>query len=314
MKVLFTLKHRDPSYFEKIEELGYEVEFIDERTFKLSETAKCADVLVCYNPFDDLDIAELSSLKLLQLSSVGIDQAPLEYLEKNNIVLSHNKGGYSIPMGEWIVLKILEHIKHTKTLVENQKNHKWHMDFSIQELFGKTIGFIGTGTIAQEAAKRLSGFEADLIGLNTKGHETRYITNCYPLSQKEVFLKKCDFVILTLPATEKTKNFLSLEDFKSMKDTSFLINVSRGQNMNESDLISAIKSDMIAGAALDVFVQEPLPSESPLWDLKNVFISSHNSWISENILDRRFSLIYENLKRFIEKDALLNVIDFKKGY
>ncbi|MCT4661723.1 MAG: phosphoglycerate dehydrogenase [Tissierellales bacterium] len=314
MKILFTLKHKNPNYFDKVKELGYEVHFIDERNFTLNDEAKDCDILVCYDPFNDLDLSSLPNLKWLQLSSVGIDQAPLQYLEKNSIILTHNKGGYSIPMGEWIVLKILEHLKKTKTLIENQNNHKWHMDFSLQELLGKTVGFIGTGTIAQEAAKRLVGFEANLIGLNTSGKETTYIKNCYPLKDKSKFLSMCDFVVLTLPATNSTKDFLSLKDFETMKDTSFLINISRGQNLNETDLIKALNSNMISGAALDVFVEEPLPESSPLWDMESVFISSHNSWISNQIFDRRFDLVYENLKRYASKEKLLHVIDFKKGY
>jgi phosphoglycerate dehydrogenase-like enzyme len=124
----------------------------------------------------------------------------------------------------------------------------------------------------------------------------------------------CDFVVLTLPATNSTKDFLSLKDFETMKDTSFLINISRGQNLNETDLIKALNSNMISGAALDVFAEEPLPESSPLWDMESVFISSHNSWISNQIFDRRFDLVYENLKRYASKEKLLHVIDFKKGY
>lgn len=314
MKILFTLNHKDPSYFKSIENLGYEVEYINENNFKLTESAKSADIIVCYNPFENLNLRDFPKLKWIQLTSVGVDQVPFDYIEKNNIILTHNKGGYSIPMSEWVVLKALEHLKNSKNIFENQKNRNWNMDFSLKELYGKTIGFIGTGSIAQESAKRFAGFNVELIGLNTNGHSTDYIKNCYSSNQKKFFLSICDIVVLTLPSTNKTFQYLKYNDFQEMKNTSYFINVSRGDNIKESDLLKALDDNLISGAALDVFETEPLPSSSPIWSNNKISISSHNSWISENILTRRFNLIYENLLRYINGNELLYSIDLNKGY
>ena len=157
-KALFTYGYGNDS-MKKIEELGYDIRVIEEREAKYSDELKDIEVLVCYNPFETLDITKMKKLKWIQLSSAGIDQLPLDYVKENGIVVTNNKGGYSIPMGEWIVLKILELLKHSINLYDNQKNKVWKMDTNIQELYGKTIGFVGTGNIAVEAAKDLLGLE-----------------------------------------------------------------------------------------------------------------------------------------------------------
>ena len=221
---------------------------------------------------------------------------------------------YSIPMGEWIVLKILEMFKKSKELYERQQNKQWQMDTSILELYGKTIGFIGTGSIAHEAAKRLQGFEVTILGVNTTGDLKPYYDNCYSMEEIDQMISKCDVVVVTIPYTKKTHHLIDEAMFKKMKGNAFLVNVSRGNILDEKALINSLKERKIKGAALDVFEKEPLDIDSPLWDLDNVLISSHNSWISEMRNERRFQLIYDNLKRYIQKDDLINVVDLMKGY
>lgn len=152
MKALFTEKFYSEQ-MESIKKLGYEVIYINEKQLNSISNIKDIDMMVCYNPFEKIDISKLLNLKWIQLTSVGIDQAPREKILQNNILLTNNKGGYSIPMGEWIVLKTLEMFKNSKQFYEKQNNKEWVVDTSILELYGKTIGFIGTGTIAKEGAK-----------------------------------------------------------------------------------------------------------------------------------------------------------------
>lgn len=313
MKVLFTYNYGEDKV-NAIESLGYEVILKKEKDITVTDDIKDIDVLVCYNPFDTLDINKLNNLKWIQLSSIGIDQVPKEDLLDNNIILTNNRGGYSIPMGEWIVLKILEMLKNSKKLYENQQKRQWKMDTSLLELYGKTVGFIGTGTIAQEAAKRLQGFEVKVLGLNTKGRETEYFDKCYSQDEIDKLYKESDIVILSIPYTEKTHHMLNKESFNKMKDGVYLINIARGSIINEQHMIEALKSGKIKKAALDVFEEEPLPKDSELWNLDNVILTSHNSWISEMRNDRRFNTIYENMKRFIKDEDLINVVNIKKGY
>lgn len=313
MKVLFTYDYGKEK-MDSIRALGYEVEIIDEGRFTPEQVPYDSEVMCCYNPFDRLDITKFPNLKLIQLSSIGFDFIPKEDILNKAIILSNNRGGYSIPMGEWIVMNLLMLSRKAVKFWDNKKEKKWKLDSKLTELYGKTVTFLGTGTISSEAAKRLQGFEMNVVGVNTKGTDTLYFDKVYALEEVKTAIEQADYLVMVLPFTERTNNFLDKEKLSWMKNTAMLINVSRGNVIDEVALTEALKSKTIAGAALDVFEEEPLSTESELWEMGNVFISPHNSWISEQRDNRRFNLIYENLKAFIQNKPLKNVVDIKRGY
>lgn len=313
IKALFTYTYGEEK-MNKIKTLGYDLIYIPEKEISNTNNIKDIDVLVCYNPFDNLDISILNNLKWIQLSSIGIDQAPTELIHRKNMILTNNKGGYSIPMGEWVVLKILEMLKNSKYFYKNQVNKQWKLNSSLLELYNKTIGFIGTGSIAKESAKRLQGFDANIIGLNTKGQNVEYFNKCYGINDFEYMISLCDIVVVSIPYTDKTHHLLDENIFKKMKDNVYIVNIARGSIINENHLIKYIKNGKIRGVALDVFEEEPLKSDNPLWEMKKVIITPHNSWISEMRNERRYNIIYENMKRYINNEKLLNVVDLNKGY
>lgn len=313
IKALFTYDYGKEN-INKIEQLGYDVKIIKEKEVTYSDKLEDTEVLVCYNPFNTLDISKIKELKWIQLSSAGIDQLPLNYVKNKGIIVTNNRGGYSIPMGEWIVLKILELLKHSTKLYSNQKNKIWKMDTGILELCGKTLGFIGTGSIAQEAAKRLEGFDVKIIGLNTNGEGTRYFYKCYSSSNIDEMLSLSDIVIITIPYTRETHHLINENRFINMKKGVYIVNIARGSIIDEEALIRNIQKGNIAGAALDVVEKEPLSTDSPLWELPNVIITPHNSWVSEMRDYRRFNLIYTNMERYITKKNLINLVNLNKGY
>lgn len=231
-----------------------------------------------------------------------------------NIPLAHNKGGYSVPMGEWIVLNILQLAKNTRGFIEKQQEKRWKMDLGIMEITGKNIVFLGTGTIAKEGAKRLQGFDVNILGVNTTGKKTQYFHEVYPIDKAKEAIESADYLVMVLPSTDKTEGFMDHEKFSWMKKGAFFINVSRGKVVDEAGLIKALEDGNLKGAALDVFEEEPLNQDSPLWNFKNIYITPHNSWISQLKDERRFNLIYENLRRLKSGEKLLNVVDLNRGY
>lgn len=313
IKALFTYNYGEEK-MKSIKELGYDIKVIPEKDLTYSEYLEDIKALICYDPFKTLDIEKMKNLKWIQLSSIGIDQLPVEYVKSTSIIITNNKGGYSIPMGEWIVLKTLELFKNSKELYANQANKKWKIDTNILELYGKTIGFIGTGTIALEAAKRFQGFGVNLLGVNTDGRNIEYFDRCYDMSELDVMLKLCDVVVGTIPYTKATHHLIDENRFKIMKNGSFFINVARGTIVDEIALIENLKNGKLSGAALDVYEEEPLRENNPLWQLNNVILTSHNSWMSEMRNERRFKLIYDNMKRYVQGEELINVVDLNKGY
>ena len=313
IKALVTYNYGNDS-IKKIGDLGYDISVIDEREIRYSDDLKDIEVLVCYNPFQTLDITKMKSLKWIQLSSAGADQLPLDYVKESGIIVTNNKGGYSIPMGEWIVLKILELLKHSVKLYNNQRNKVWKMDTTVLELYGKTIGFVGTGSIASEAAKRLNGFGVKILGVNTKGKPVEFFDECFDSKNMNKMLSVCDFVVITIPYTNETHHLINEERFKNMKDGVWIINVARGSIIEEKALIRNIEEGKIGGAALDVVEKEPLDKNSPLWKFPNVIITPHNSWISEMRNTRRLHLIYDNMSNYVSGRKLINLVTLDKGY
>lgn len=313
MKALFTYNY-GLKKMDYIRSLGIDVIIRNEKELVYDDELSDVDILICYDPFKTLDIKKMKKLKLIILSSIGVDQAPLEFIKKQGILLCNNKGGYSIPIGEWIVLKILEMVKQSKKIYKNQDNRQWIMEKDIFEVFGKTITFVGTGSLAKEAAKRLQGFECNILGVNTTGHKEKFFNKCYDIDSINCVLKDSDVVVITMPYTGNTHNMVNKSFIENMKDKSYFINVSRGNIVDEKELVKALKSGKVAMAALDVFKEEPLNHNSELWDVDNLIITCHNSWMSDMKNERRYKSICDNLKRFLKNEPLLTKVNLERGY
>lgn len=311
MKVLFTVKQNEND-LQKIKDLGYDVLYIPENKIYNTEQTDDADVLVTYNPFNSLDISKMKNLKYIMLTSVGFDQLPMDKVLNQGIMVTNNKGGYSIPIAEWIVMCILEIYKNSKVFYKNQSEKIWHLDYHLDEIDGKTIGFLGTGTIASEAAKRLIPFGVRVLGYNTNGRDVEFFNKCYAKDQMDEIFKNSDVVVATMPCTKETEKIIDKSKFDLMKDNSIFINVGRGKIVNQKDLENSL--DKFKGVALDVFESEPLDKDSILWSAENVKVTSHNSWVSVKNKIRTSNLIYSNLEKYINKETVKNIVNIKRGY
>ncbi|MEA1974604.1 MAG: NAD(P)-dependent oxidoreductase [Bacillota bacterium] len=313
MDILLTYNY-GAEKIEAITNLGYNVILEHEKDLLYSERYKDVEILICYNPFKTLDISKMKKLKWIQLSSIGIDQLPIDKLRDREIIVTNNQGGYSKPMGEWVVLSILEIIKNKKEIFSNQIDKKWKMYSNLMELVNKKVLFLGTGTIAKESAKRLQGFECIIDGVNTSGKKNEHFNNIYKSEEIYSIISNYDVIISTLPKVKETFHFIDKKFLEQMKEDSILVNVSRGEIIDESELIIQLNKGKFIGVSLDVFENEPLMNTSKLWGFKRVYISSHNSWISEMKNERRYKIIYKNLVNYQEKKELINRVDFLRGY
>ena len=296
-----------------IRDLGYEVVLLRERELKDRSDYYDADVWFTYQGFSKVDMSKFTNLKYIHTTSRGIDQVPKDFVIDNNCYLSCNTVGYAVPMSESIVMYILEIFKNTRTMLENQAKKKWVIDNSWIELAGKRVGFLGTGNISYETSKRLRAFDVDIWGVNTDGREVDGFDRTFALDDSDEFFRACDVVIGLMPATEKTRGIVDGSKFELMKDGSVFLNIGRGSLVNQDDLIRY--APKFRGIVLDVFDVEPLESDSPLWDLDNIIISPHNSWVSENNIDRMGEIVYENLKSYIETGRPKEwVKDINRGY
>ena len=315
--ILFTYGFEDGKLEERmkmLEDLGYKVYYESAESFKYQDYMKEIDVLVTFKVLDKVSIDKFPKLKWIQLTSMGFEQLPKEEILERGIIVTNNKDGFSIPMGEWVVLSILDLVKNRKQAHENQAKKNWHVDRSIGEIYNKTVSFIGTGDISHESVKRLQGFDVNILGVNTDGRAIDGFDECFPIDELDQVLSKSDVVVITLPNTEKTYHLFDKSKLEKMKKDAYLLNMSRGAVIKEEDLIKHLEEGNLGGAALDVFEEEPLPKTSKLWDIDRVVITSHNSWISDMIGPRRWDMFYENFKKFMNDEELLNIVKIKRGY
>jgi len=286
--------------------LGFDIAFVQDERATLNIDVSDTAVVVCNGLFLYNDITEFKNLKFIQLTSAGLDRVPVKYIEEHGINLFNAAGVYSVPMAEWVILKILEIYKQSRQFYEAQAVNKWQKRNGLLELAGKTAAIIGFGSVGMEIAKRLNAFGVHITGVDTRGIEAEEACLaegfCKPFELDSV-LGKSDIVILTLPLNEYTRHLMNSGRFAAMKQESVLINVSRGGVIDEAALIENLKAGKFLGAALDVFEEEPLQADNALWDFGNLIITPHNSYVSEKTNERLFSLIVSNLSKIAKADA-----------
>lgn len=300
MNILLTgaVKYTDEQ-LKKIEKTGFSITFVQDEREPLDIDCSAFDAVVCNSLFLYTPIEKFTSLKFIQLTSAGLDRAPLDYIKEHNIQLCNARGVYSVPMAEWVLLMTLSIYKRFAVFSENQRQHFWNKQRDLFEISGKNVCVVGCGSVGMECLKRFKAFDAVTIGVDIENCKLPYVDCFYNIGHIDEALKKSDIVVLTLPLTDKTRGLFDKEKFSFMKRDSVLINVARGGIINESDLISELKNGKFKGVALDVFEEEPLKENSPLWDFENVIITPHNSFVSENNIQRLNNLIVKNLNAFI---------------
>lgn len=288
---------------QRLEALGYQTFFVQNELKALNMPFDNIDATVCNGLFLHNNIEAFKKLKLIQLTSAGTDRVPTDYINNNNIRLETAQGVYSIPIAEWVILKILELFKKSRSFYFAQHNRGWEKQQDLLELSGKNALIIGFGSIGEEVAKRLGVFNVKITATDIRRpgwDKIERFNRFIPVRDVDKALPESDIVILTVPLTNETRHFINARRLTNIKTGAVLINVSRGGIMNEKALVEVLQQNKLAGAALDVFETEPLPPESPLWKFENVIVTPHNAYASLNNHQRMFDLMYKNLKDFME--------------
>jgi len=260
-------------------------------------------------------------LKWLHSTAAGVGQLMYPELRESGIAVTNASGVHRIPMAEHILGILIAQARRFPDCFRYQQESKWaqqelwNASVRPRELRGKILLFIGFGSIGQEAAKIIRPLGMRVWAVTHSGRaEEGLAEQVFPASKLEEALPQADFVVLAAPETPETRKMMGAGEFARMKPTAYFINVSRGALVDEPALIEALNQKTIAGAALDVVSQEPLPPESPLWKLENVFITPHMSAVSEHLWERQTELLIENLERWFAGRELLNQVDLKRGY
>lgn len=274
------------------------------------------------------------NLRWIQFHYAGIDharEAPI--LNKPGLQATSMSGAAASQVSEYILMTLLALGHRLPEMMDHQRQKLWAKDrwerFSPLELRGSTVGFVGYGSIARQSARLLYRFGARVLatkrdamhpaddGYTIEGlgdPQGDFVHRLYPAEALRSMVKECDFLVVTTPLTPRTRNSIDAEVLGVMKPTSFLVAVSRGGVVSQADLIEALRDHRIAGAALDVFPEEPLPADSPLWKLPNVILTPHIAGNTPHYDERACDLFAENLHRYLEGEALLNRYDNAFGY
>lgn len=277
---------------------GFEITYIQNELQTLDIDCSAFDAVVCNSLFEYNDVNNFTNLKAVQLTSAGYDRVPVSIFAQKGIALFNAKGVYNIPMAEWALLKTLEIYKDSRFFYKNQEQKSWNKHRHLRELFGKTVLIIGTGNIGQECAKRFKAFGTKVIGVDIFDSKCEYIDEFFYIDSLQTAVKLCDVAVLCLPLNDKTRHLINEEILNLFKDDAVLINISRGKVISESALIKTLEQGRLSGVALDVFEEEPLSQQSPLWSMPKVYITPHNSFVSDMVTERLFELIYKNLTEF----------------
>ena len=289
------------------------------------------EIVYCTVPPRDLTVAP--RLRWVQLHTAGINHLAGHPILQSNLHLTTNSGTHPTPIGELTLALMLALARKIPLMVRKQDRGEWDRNkwqvFLGTELRGKTLGIVGYGSIGREVARiAKQGFAMRVLAMSRSGekrdrgyHEPgvgdpdgSLPAAWFARTQLRELLAQSDFVLIAAPLTDETRNLIGEAELRALKPSAFLINIARGGIVSEPALIRALTENWIAGAGLDVFEHEPLPAESELWRLENAIISPHISAATPQYDDRAVALFCENLRRYVNGDALLNGVNLEKGY
>lgn len=244
--------------------------------------------LFLYNP-----IERFTNLQLIQLTSAGLDRVPLDYIRSHGIELHNAAGVYSVPMAEFAVCGILQLYKQSRFFAENQAQHKWEKHRGLLELSSKRVCILGCGDVGREIAKRLKAFDCRITGVNRTVRVLPDFDEFLPLDKLPDAASVCDILICCIALTAETRGIVSKEIFDCLPAGAIFVNVARGALADDASLTAWLQSS--GQAVLDVFEEDPLPENSPLWDMENVILTPHNSFVGDGNRARLWETISKAL-------------------
>lgn len=274
-----------------------------------------AEIIVGWNA-DAMRVVTEAGTKLrwVQNWGAGVDRLPFDAFARKGIVLTNTSGVHAYPIAETIFAMMLALTRQLHTSVKHQLRREWK-PAPAGEIHGKTIGIVGVGAIGEETAKIARAFGMEVLGVRSSGQPSPYVDRMYGSDGLDEVLRASDYIVVTVPLTERTAHMIGERQFATMKRGAYYFNVGRGGTTDEAALVRALRTGDIAGAGLDVFEREPLPADSPLWDMDNVIVSPHHSGATVHYEERAVAVFLRNLADYVAgKEPSLNRVDLARQY
>lgn len=248
--------------------------------------------------------------------SAGIERVATPGVLERGLTVTNARGVFSAPIAEYVVMMCLAIARRLPQLLELQRERTWQ-PLTGREMAELTVGIVGFGSIGAEVARLLGPFGSRVLATRRRAERGRGdATNVEILAFDRLgeLLAASDVVVLATPLTEETMGLIGAQQLQEMREDAWLINVARGRLVDELALRRALEAGWIGGAVLDVFAEEPLPVDSPLYGVPNLVITPHTSWASDLVATRSVELFVDNLRRYLAGEPLLNVVDLRAGY
>lgn len=303
-----------PPATDRIEALGT-VRYVTEDN--LADALRDADVLLAWD-FRSRAAAEAIAgadrLRWVHAASAGVNHLLSDEVLANEVLITNSRGVFDEPMAEYVLAMVLAMAKDLSTTVRLQHERRWHHRET--ETLGRRRALVaGTGPIGRAIARKLTAVGLTVTGLGrTAREQDPDLGTVLPTERLTEAVADADYVVLAAPLTDTTAGMVDAAALAAMKPTARLVNVGRGGLVVQDDLVAALRAGEIAGAALDVFAEEPLPDDSPLWTMPNVIVSPHMSGDVVGWRGELVALFVDNLTRYLDGRPLRNVVDKRHGY
>ena len=300
---------------QQIQSVSPDLEIVEPKD-EAARLAEIPDTDIIFGDFNRSLFEAAEQLKWVQVLGAGVDGLLFPEFVGSEVVLVSAKGcvGPHLADQTWaLILGLLRGVG--RAVRERTWENRWSIRDETWELAGRTLGIVGLGGTGIDVAKRAQGFDMRVIAVDPEDIDAPlYVHEVWKMNRFYDLLAESDIISICAPLTDESLGMFDDEAFRRMKPSALLINVTRGEIVDERSLIRALQENRIGGAGLDVTPQEPLPPDSPLWDMPNVIITPHVAGGSPHRLDRTVGLFCDNLERFLAGKPLLSVIDKRKGY
>jgi len=277
--------------------------------------ARATALMTLSTPAGLLDLAP--RLKWIQSLGAGVEQFVAAGVTRDRVVVTNATGVSSASMSEFVIGRLLQIWKRFPEADRHQRAHNYIRTYG-RTFGGSVIGIVGMGGIGRAVAQRARALGLTVLGLKrnpkppvSEPGEPPDAHEIFGPGQLHEMLARCDAVVISAPASPETEHMINADALKAMKPGAVLVNVARGSLVDTGALIDALNNKHLGAAALDVFEEEPLPPESPLWDTENVYISAHSSVSVDRYMDDIFDLFEDNAKRYVAGEPLRNVVDME---
>ncbi|MGO3604089.1 MAG: phosphoglycerate dehydrogenase [Enterococcus malodoratus] len=311
--IIFLQREFRDEFIEKIQTLAPDYQIKTELT---EDDLPSVEISVGWPKKFSEQLLSSDQLKWVQSISAGVDYLPLNDFSKREVLLSNGSGIHVLSISEHIIGVLLGYYRGLNESVKKQEQKVWAQEsIHYDQLSGKNLLVVGTGHIGQQLSKSIHSLGVNVYGINTTGHPAEGFVETYSIKNMAKIVPEMDIVVGILPGTHETYHIFNSDIFGKMKKTGIFINVGRGDTVHTKELISALEEKQFAFAALDVFEEEPLPENNPLWTFDNVLITPHISGMTVDFQNKFMKIFLANLKSYLSDGELsVNQVKLTRGY